>query len=120
MTIVFRIVLVVGAIISLAYMMRKIHKAKLQIEHSLFWIVFSIVILILALFPDIPIWLGDLLGIQSPVNLVYLVIIFVLIIRLFQVTLQMSKLENRLKDLVQHEALREHDEDEVTEEEKDN
>ena len=120
MSLVFRIVLIIGAIISLVYMMRKIHKAKLQIEHSLFWIVFSFMILLLAVFPIIPMWLGELLGIQSPVNLVYLVIIFVLIIRLFQVTLQMSKLENRLKDLVQHEALREHDEDELCEEEKDN
>ena len=111
MTIVFRIVLIAVAVLSLLYMMRKIHQSKLQIEHSLFWVIFSIIILIIAIFPQLPIWLAKLLGIQSPVNLVYLIIIFVLIIRLFQVTLQMSKLENRLKNFVQHEAIREHEED---------
>lgn len=105
MSLVFRIVLIVASIISLLYMMRKIHQSKLQIEHALFWIVFSFIVVILALFPGIAIQLAAWLGILSPVNLVYLIIIFVLIVKLFQVTLQISKLENKIKNLTQHEAL---------------
>ena len=111
MTIVFRIVLIAVAVLSLLYMMRKIHQSKLQIEHSIFWFIFSIVILIMAIFPILPTLLAKLLGIQSTVNLVFLIIIFVLIIRLFQVSMQLSKIENRLKNFVQHEAIREREED---------
>lgn len=111
MSLVFRIVLIVASIISLLYMMRKIHQSKLQIEHALFWIVFSVIVVLLAVFPQIPIWLAELLGVQSPVNLVYLIIIFVLIVKLFLDTLHISKLETKIKNLIQHEAIREHEED---------
>lgn len=111
MSLVFRIVLIVASIISFLYMMKKIKQSKLQIEHALFWIVFSLIVIILAIFPQIAMWLADILGIQSAVNLVYLIIIFILIVKLFQDTLHISKLENKIKNLIQHEAIREQEED---------
>lgn len=111
MSLVFRIILIVASVISFLYMMKKIRQSKLQIEHALFWIVFSIIIVILAVFPQIAIWMADILEIQSPVNLVYLIVIFILIVKLFLDTLYISKLENKIKNLIQHEAIREHEED---------
>lgn len=109
MSLVFRIILIVASVISFLYMMKKIRQSKLQIEHALFWIVFSFIVVILAVFPQIAMFLADLLGIQSTVNLVYLIIIFVLIIKMFMDTLRISKLENKIKNLTQHEAIKEHE-----------
>lgn len=109
MSLVFRILLIVASILFLFVMMRKIHHSKLQIDHSLFWIIFSIIIVLLAVFPQVPVYLAELLGIQSPVNLVYLVVIFVLIVKLFQDTMHISKLENKIKSLTQHQAIEDHD-----------
>ncbi len=123
MSLTFRIILLVVALVSFLYLIRKINKANLAIEHSLFWVLFSIVLVILAAFPQIAIALADALGIMSPVNLVFLVIIFILLFELFQMTLKISRLENRLKNLVQSVALREDGEntcqkEEITKEEK--
>ena len=41
MSIFIRILLVVGAIVLLAFMLRKIRLAKLKIEYTVFWIGFS-------------------------------------------------------------------------------
>ena len=43
-----------------------------------FWIVFSGVLLILALFPQLSFWLSSIIGIASPANLVFLLIICLL------------------------------------------
>ena len=123
MSLTFRIILLVVALVSFLYLIRKINKANLAIEHSLFWVLFSIVLVILAAFPQIAIALADALGIMSPVNLVFLVILFILLFELFQMTLKISRLENRLKNLVQSVALREDGEntcqkEEITKEEK--
>ncbi|MBQ7816830.1 MAG: DUF2304 domain-containing protein, partial [Oscillospiraceae bacterium] len=80
-------------------------KSAVRIEDTFFWIFFSVVIIILALFPRIPYKLSALLGFQSPINLVYLVIIFVLIVNQFLMSLKISKLTIKQKELVQAIAI---------------
>ena len=79
MSIAIRVLLIVVSLFTFIYMLRKIRKSQLQIEHALFWIVFCGLLLILSIFPGIAIWISEVLGLQSPVNLVFLIIIFVLI-----------------------------------------
>ena len=110
MTIQIRILLIVGALLTTGYMLARIRKSKLKIEDSVFWIVFSGCIVLLSVFPQIAFWATWLLGIQSPINTVYLFIIFVLLVRLFSVTSKLSQLENRIDKLAQHVAIREKEE----------
>jgi hypothetical protein len=105
MSINLRIALVIMAVITFTYIMRRIRKSQMRIEDSLYWIFVAVALLIAALFPQIPIWLSDLLHIQSPANFVYLSIIFMLLIHDFMLTLQVSKLENKTKDLAQRYAI---------------
>ena len=93
-------------------MIRKIRQSELEIEYSLFWIAFSLLLIFMSIFPYTVYWLTDIIGLQSPINLVYLGIIFILLIKNFSTTLQISKIENRLKTLVQEIALRDKEEEE--------
>ncbi|MEG0962827.1 MAG: DUF2304 domain-containing protein [Lachnospiraceae bacterium] len=111
MSIAFRVILIIVSIVTLLYMIRKIRQSKLQIEHALFWVIFAVMLVVLGIFPQIAIGLSKLLGLQSPANLVFLFIIFILMVRLFQMTLEISKLEDKLKSFIQHEAIREYKED---------
>ncbi len=63
------------------------------------------VLILMSIFPKAVYWLTELVGIQSPVNLVFLAMIFVLIIRNFSMTLELSQTETKLKNLVQEVAL---------------
>lgn len=100
-----RILLAVMSAWNFLYVVYKIRKSKLQIEYSVFWIFFSMVLILMSIFPKAVYWLTELVGIQSPVNLVFLAMIFVLIIRNFSVTLELSQTETKLKNLVQEVAL---------------
>ena len=101
-----RLFLIVGSIATLYYFIRKIRKSKIKINHSIFWVVFGLVLLLLALVPDSVFWLSRVLGFQSPSNLVYLIIIFLLVIKLFTTTMRLSKLSEQVTSLTQMIAIR--------------
>ena len=59
----------------------------------------------MGLFPGIVSWIAHALGFISAVNMVFLVIIFILIVKLFFNTLQISALENKVDSLAQQIAI---------------
>ena len=111
MSIGIRTILICISFMTMGYMIRKIRQSELEIEYSLFWIAFSLLLIFMSVFQYTFYWLTDIIGLQSPINLVYLGIVFILLLKNFSTTLQISKLENRLKTLVQEIALRNKEED---------
>lgn len=107
MSIVLRLALTVVSVITFMVIVRKIRNAKVQIENSLFWIVFAVGLLILSFFPQIAIFAAQLLGIQAPVNFIFLFFIFVLLLHQFFNSIKISQLENKVKELTQELAVRE-------------
>ena len=107
MSALLRVFLFLGAVFTLMYFLRKIRKNNLEIDYSLFWIIFSGVLVVVSLFPGIITWAAGMLGFISPANMVFLLIIFLLIIKLFSVTLKLSRLEQKIKTLSQNIAIKE-------------
>lgn len=106
MTLALRIVLIVFSICTALYVFRKIRKSQMQISDSLFWIIFSCVLVVLSIFPQIAIYASKWLGVLSAVNFVYLAIIFLLLLKIFIMSIKMSILDNKLQNLVQEYAIR--------------
>lgn len=77
----------------------------MQIEYALFWIFMPILMIVMAVFPEIVYWITVRLGVMSPANFVYLFIIAVLLVKSFMMTIEISTLENKMKDLVQQIAI---------------
>lgn len=103
----FRLLLILGSFVTVLYILKRIRHAKIQIEDSIFWFIFSGFLLLLSLFPDMAYWAARFLGFQSPINVVYLVIIFLLLIKQFFMSLRMSQMDSKLKALTQKVALNE-------------
>ena len=47
MSAAIRICLILGSFFSVQYMLRRIRKAQVQIEDTIFWLIFSILLLVL-------------------------------------------------------------------------
>lgn len=107
MSIVLRIILIIASCLTMFFMMRKIRQSKVQIEDTIFWVIFSFVLLIVSIFPGIADILTKLLGIYSTVNFVFLLVIFILLIKLFLMTIKVSQLETKLRELIQKIAIEE-------------
>ena len=106
MTPLFRVVLVVVSIGTLATVLKRIQKAKLTIEDSIFWILLAMMFVVFALFPVVPDTLARLLGIYSTANFLFLFMIFILLMRMFSMSMRISTLEDKIRKLVQELALR--------------
>lgn len=113
MTVIFRVILVIVSILAMAFMMRKIRQAKVQIEAALFWVIMALILVVFSLFPAVADACAHLLGIYSTPNFLFLFMIFLLIVKVFGMTLQMSQMESRQKELVQRIALDQKDREEL-------
>lgn len=105
MSVLIRLLLIISAVLMLIFMLKKIRQAKLKIEYVIFWVVFSVILVIMGIFPGVLYAISDFIGFQSPINMVYLVIIFVLIVKMFFMTLQISQLEYKTEALTQQIAI---------------
>lgn len=106
MTASLRIVLVVCALCVLYFIARKIRKSQIQVMDSVFWLLFSLSLVILAVFPEIAYFLSGVLGFQAPVNFVFLYVIAILVMRDFSSTVKIAQMRAKLTALIQEMALR--------------
>lgn len=106
---IMEILILIGTFVSVIYILLRIHKLKIKMEDTVFWICFAVLIAVLGTIPEVASWMATLLGIQSPVNLVFLVIIGLLIEKLFTVSVTLSMLEEKVTILSAELAIRSRD-----------
>lgn len=109
MALQLRIFLIVAAVLTLAFVLRKIRKSQVKIADAVFWFFLVLLFIVLAVFPDIVYACAAALGVESPVNFVFLCIVAVLFIKEFTASLEIAKLKAKLSQLVQDEALNENE-----------
>ena len=105
MTVTLRVVVIVASVLTAGLILQKIRQSKLQIEDSIFWLAFSMILIIFSVFPGLPDLLARLAGTYTTANFIYLMIIFLLIMKLFHMSIKMSQLESRIRELAQEMAL---------------
>ncbi|MDG3131779.1 DUF2304 domain-containing protein [Streptococcus suis] len=107
MSLLFQAVLILVSLFTCAFILRAIRKSQVQIDDSLFWIFFSLILLVFSIFPIFAETIAKILGIASAVNFIFLFIIFLLLINQFYLTIRISKLDTKLKSLIQKIAIKE-------------
>ena len=105
MTTVLRVVLIIVSLLVFFVMMKKIRQAKVKIEDSMFWVLFALLLGVFSIFPGAADWLSDLVGTMSTANFIFMLMIFLLLIKNFAMSLRISQLETKVKELVQRIAL---------------
>ena len=104
-SVVFRLVLIICSLLTVVFIIRKIRQSKVQINYAIFWILFSVCLLVFSLFPEISISLAKILGIYSSTNFIFLVILFAVILKLFFNMIEFSNLVYKRKELSQKIAI---------------
>lgn len=101
-----RVLILAGTVVFVLYILLRIQKLKIKMEDAIFWIFFLVVIAVLGTVPQVAYWLSHVLGIQSPANLVFLLIIGLLIEKLFTLSVTLSMLEEKVTILSAEIAIR--------------
>lgn len=107
MPLVLRVFLFIVSVATTLYIQRKLKKSQMKVDDTVFWILFSATLIILSVFPKIAIWCAARMQIISPVNFVFLAMIFLLFVRCFLLDIKLSNLTEQFKNLVEELAVRE-------------
>ncbi|MDO4290375.1 MAG: DUF2304 domain-containing protein [Eggerthellaceae bacterium] len=105
MTPPFAVLLVVGAVVVFALVLRKIRRSEIAVADSVFWFFFALSLVVLAAFPGIAFKLSEMLGFMSVVNFVFLYVIAVLVVKVFFMAVEIAKLRAKQAELVEEKAL---------------
>lgn len=114
MPFMLRVVLIIAAVLTLVWVLRKIRHSQMSIDDGIFWFFFVLFLLLMAIFPQIAYFFAGLLGIESTANFVFLAIVAILLIKEFFASLEIAKLKAKLSQLAQDEALNENEDDKVS------
>ena len=105
MSLLFSATLLVGALLTFWFVLRKIRKAEVTIADSTFWFLFALSLVLMGVFREIPLFFANVFDIESPANFVFVYVIAVLVLREFYTTVEVSQLRAKVRNLVQNEAL---------------
>ena len=106
MSAALRVILLVASALTCIYVARKLRKSQIQIMDTVYWIVLSGVLIILSIFPQLATWCSKWMGFQAPVNFIFMLMIFLLLLRVFLLSIRMSQQEDKLRNLVEELAIR--------------
>lgn len=101
--------LIAGAILlfGLLWIINMIRKRKLELKYALAWMIAILMMLVVAVFPPILRVVSYLFGIATPVNTLFLLGFIFSLALLFIMTVTVSRLSDRVRQLSQAIALNE-------------
>ena len=99
------LVALVGGLVTLAFMIELLRRRRLREKYAALWMGVAVVVLVGAIFPQITIWLAELVGVTTPVNLVFFLGLLVLLIVCVQLSGEVSGLEHENQTLAEESAL---------------
>jgi len=99
------LVALVGGLVTLAFMIELLRRRRLREKYAALWIGVAVVVLVGAIFPQITTWLAELVGVTTPVNLVFFLGLLVLLIVCVQLSGEVSGLEHENQTLAEESAL---------------
>lgn len=108
---VLRVVLILGSFLALWIVIKRVRKSKIRVADSVYWVLCAVLMLLFAIFPQIAFFFSGLLGFLSPSNFVFCMIIALMLIKLFNLSCDVSRLTDKVEQLAQELALHEKDND---------
>lgn len=109
MSATLRVVLMLSAVITVVWILRKIYKCKVKLKDAIFWFCMAALLAIFGIAPEIAYWCAHVIGIQAPVNFIFLFILALAMEKIFTLSIIVSQLEDKITILSAEVALRTHD-----------
>ncbi len=96
------ILVCVTLVVALVFLLRT---RRIREKYAAIWILLSLAVVAIGVFPELAFWLASLVGVQTPVNLVFAMAIVVLLAVGIQLSTEVSELEEETRTLAEEVAL---------------
>lgn len=105
MSIKLQILIIVVIILAMLYIVNHVRKKSIDFKYALLWLFVCICVLVLAIFPKLLNVVAKAFGIASPVNMLFFFGFCFSLIIIFVLTVAISRVSIRMKQLAQELAL---------------
>ena len=106
MTAQLQLFMILGAVVLLLIIFAFLKRGLMSVKYSLLWLALAVGLVIAAAFPYVVYVLRDLLDIEMPVNLVFLLMFCFVLVVLLSLSIAISQLADKCKRLTQANAMR--------------
>jgi len=96
---------ILAALLTLTVVIEMLRRRRLRERHVVWWLIFGVLVLIVAVFPSSLVWAANLVGITVPINLVFFVSIIILFLVSLQQSAEATRLENKTRILAEESAM---------------
>lgn len=100
-----QIFLLLASIICFFLLINLIRKYSIELKYSMLWLIVMLISIFLSIFPKSFTFISNLIGIELPVNALFLLSIFGIMMIMFSLTLEVSKSTMKIKELSQEVGL---------------
>jgi hypothetical protein len=100
-----RISLSIGIVVYFVLIIYFLKKKALNLKYTILWIISGLIMLIMVIFPQLVNGVSALLGIVSPVNTIFVLELFFMLLILMSITSIVSRENEKSKRLIQQVAL---------------
>ena len=105
MSLKLQIIIILCMFFGIVVIFRRIGKNKLDFKLGLLWVVISVIVMVFAIWPSLLAKTSRLLGIYDPVNMLAFFGIILLVMIIFALSSEISKLKEQVKRLSQELAI---------------
>ncbi len=100
-----RLFLLAGSLCILLFIARKIQKSQIKIADSIFWLLFSLALIIFAAFPGFASALAGFFGFMATSNFIFSFVVGIILLKEFNNAREISQLNHKIETLTQEMAL---------------
>lgn len=104
MSVTLRMMIFIGILFYFAFIFYCLKKRALALKYTLLWMVAGLMVLLVDLFPQLLMILVVVLGVELPVNGIFAICIFFMILLLISMTSIVSKQTDKIYHLTQYVA----------------
>ena len=107
-TLKLQLLLIAFSLVVLIVFINRTRRYKLELKYALVWIFFSAAGVIVSIFPQIFFFIARVMGIEVPVNAVFLLAVSAIFLTLYSLTVSLSNHSRKLRTLTQEVGLMQH------------
>lgn len=101
MTFRVRVILLIVFIVILGVIINMVKKRQLELKYVLTWLACDIILIVFACFPQTMGWLANMLGIYSPMNMIFFMGVLMTLCIVFTLTVALSRVTEKVRKLAQ-------------------
>lgn len=95
----------IASVLTFVFVFSLLRRGVLQEKYAVLWLLVSGAALVLAIVPGAMRWISDLLGVETPANLLFFITVVVLVLVGVQLSYELSRHELRIRRLAEEVAL---------------